>query len=121
MRTKSMRYVTRAGREYTLTLPAMNELCERCHGDGKHVNPSVDGHGLTALDFDDEDFRQDYMQGRFDVRCEECLGERVVKVVDEERLTKRQRLPWENLQEEEREAAQERAWERRNAALGIQF
>lgn len=31
------------GLEHTLTLPAKYEVCDRCEGEGKIVNPSVDG------------------------------------------------------------------------------
>jgi hypothetical protein len=57
------------------------EVCPRCEGRGKHVNPAIDGHGLSAEDFDqDPDFREDYFSGVYDVPCYECKGDRVVKV-----------------------------------------
>jgi hypothetical protein len=59
------------------------EVCGTCDGRGTHVNPSIDSHGLTRDDFDeDPDFAEDYWSGRHDVRCAECGGERVVPVVD---------------------------------------
>ncbi len=74
------------GWEVDVTLPAKFEVCSRCRGTGSHVNPAVDGNGLTAEDFyEDPDFAEDYRAGVFDVSCYECGGRRVVAVVDEDR------------------------------------
>lgn len=55
-------------------------VCPRCRGEGSHVNPSVDGHGITAEEMDElgPEFLDDYMGGVYDVRCEQCHGDRVV-------------------------------------------
>lgn len=54
-------------------------VCPSCDGHGKHVAASVDAHGLTQRDLDDDpDFADDYFGGRYDVRCETCYGENVV-------------------------------------------
>ena len=59
-------------------------VCPRCSGEGKIVNPAIDGNGLSREDFDeDPDFREDYMSGLYDVVCPECNGRNVVLVVDE--------------------------------------
>jgi hypothetical protein len=87
--------------------PTVREKCERCDGHGKHVNPSIDGHGISMQEFDeDPEFRQAYFSGRYDVRCEECDGEKIVEYLD-----------WENLKGEALQIAQafydgERAYER---------
>jgi len=77
------------GEEVEHVLPARWEICDRCEGDGHHVNPSIDGNGLTAEDFEDEDFREGYFGGRYDVRCFTCSGSGKVLVVDAERADKR--------------------------------
>lgn len=78
-----------------LVLPAVFQVCSRCRGEGTHVNPSIDGHGLTAEDFaEDPDFAEEYMRGTYDVPCSECGGERVVAQVDVEALTPAQRADW---------------------------
>jgi hypothetical protein len=65
-------------------LPAHYEVCSRCRGEGKHVNPSIDGHGIGQEEFDaDPDFREAYFSGRYDVPCEVCGGLRVVVVEDD--------------------------------------
>lgn len=74
--------------EYEAELPIHFEVCDRCRGKGTHTNPSIDGHGISAEewanDWDDES-REMYMNGGYDVSCEECGGRRVVPVVDEDR------------------------------------
>jgi hypothetical protein len=65
-------------------LPAKFEVCSRCEGNGKHMNPNIDGNGISPEQFrDDPDFEESYFRGDYDVSCEECEGERVVAVVDE--------------------------------------
>lgn len=55
-------------------------VCPTCEGRGTHVNPAVDGNGLTQDDIQElgPDFLDDYLGGVYDVRCRECLGRRVV-------------------------------------------
>ena len=74
------------GEEVECELPAKNEVCGRCEGTGTHVNPAIDGNGLTASDLEewDEDDIENYMTGVYDVPCEECRGRNVVLVVDRE-------------------------------------
>lgn len=51
------------------------KVCETCDGRGTHVNPSIDAHGISSEDFDeDPDFREEYMSGMYDVPCYECSG-----------------------------------------------
>lgn len=71
--------------EAELELPAKWEVCELCDGRGKHVNPSIDGHGISAHEFaEDPDFAEDYYSGMFDVQCYRCKGRTTEPVVDEE-------------------------------------
>lgn len=79
------------GNEVSHELPAKNEVCERCEGDGKHVNPAVEceGGGITGSEMaeilaENPDFMTDYMGGTYDIRCEVCNGEKVILVVDED-------------------------------------
>ena len=92
MKTQKFLYETRGGHIITRDLPVRFEVCGRCNGHGCHVNPAIDGHGLTAEDFrDDPDFEEGYFSGRYDVTCEVCDGVRVLPEVDEDRLTHSQR------------------------------
>lgn len=62
-------------------VPFRWETCESCDGKGKYVNPNIDRNGLTYEDFDeDPDLHDMYFSGGFDVRCEECQGQRVSPV-----------------------------------------
>jgi len=80
------------GGELEISLPAKFVVCPRCAGSGTHVNPAIDGNGLSREDFDaDPDFEEGYLRGDYDIRCEQCKGERVLSQVDRPRLTALQR------------------------------
>lgn len=68
-------------------LPARWRVCGTCDGRGTHVNPSVDGHGIGAeeweRDWSDEE-REGYFRGDYDVTCYECKGRTTVMAVDRE-------------------------------------
>jgi len=98
-----------------LHLPAKFAVCDTCDGRGTHVNPGVDGHGLSQEDFDaDPDFAEGYFSGVYDVRCEACKGERVVAVLDEARCTPAQIAQhatyWQDEADYDAEVAAERRW-----------
>ena len=77
------------GEEYEIDVPAIFEVCETCRGTGKHVAPGVDSHGISAEEFaEDPDFAEAYFRGHYDVRCYGCNGERVVPIMDLEKLPK---------------------------------
>jgi hypothetical protein len=88
--------------EETVELPGKYEVCGRCQGKGTHTNPSIDGHGISqeewfGPDWDDES-REDYLSGAYDVSCHECDGRRVVLVLDEDACDKellKQYLQWQ--------------------------
>lgn len=109
-----LNHVTRAGIEHEVYIPARYIVCERCNGAGKHVNPSVDGHGLTSEDFaEDPDFEEAYFSGVYDVQCEDCKGERVIKDADEARMTKGERIIFNCWQDNEAQRREEfRLWQR---------
>ena len=102
------------GYECDYELPARYEVCDRCEGTGKHDHPAFD-NGITASEWAewDQDEREDYLRGAYDVVCTVCKGRRVVLTVDEERLSDEQRKVWEKHREDQYQAAQERAAERR--------
>lgn len=81
--------------EIEVTLPSRWEICPRCNGNGTHVNPNIDGHGMTADEFYgpdwDDDEREGYFSGRYDVRCENDCHDGKVVVPDEE-LCKNEQL-----------------------------
>lgn len=104
------------GAEVEHALPAKFELCSRCEGRGTHVNPAVDGNGITPEQFaEDPDFEESYFSGVYDVACERCHGNRVVPVVDESRCKPELLKAYNTQQKEEADyqamCASERRWE----------
>ena len=71
--------------ETEIDLPLRWEVCPVCEGRGEHVNPSIDAGGLSAEDLSDPDFREDYMNGVFNIPCNHCGGRTTVQVVDRDR------------------------------------
>lgn len=97
----------------TVEVPARFEVCGTCEGKGRHVNPSIDAHGIGPEEFDaDPDFREDYLAGVHDVRCAECRGERVVPVPDREAAQEAALQAFDAWQDSEHQEARERAHER---------
>jgi RecJ-like exonuclease len=78
--------------EVWFELPFSYQTCPTCNGRGKHVNPSIDCHGISAEEFhEDPDFMEEYLTGRYDVTCYGCDGKRVVPVPDESRMTPKEK------------------------------
>ena len=91
-------------------LPTRWVVCPVCDGKGSHVNPAIDGHGLTAEDFDqDPDFAEDYAAGVYDQVCNKCEGRTTVRAVDLDRLSPEDLAAY---QRQQREEANLRAMER---------
>lgn len=97
------------GDEETHELPARFEVCTRCEGHGTHLNPAIGEHAYSVEEFneafDDEESREQYFKrgGIYDVKCEECDGDRVVPVVDEARLTNDQKKVFAEFEKQEQE------------------
>lgn len=73
-----------------LSIPIEFGVCPTCDGRGSYVNPSIDSHGISAEEFDeDPDFRESYMSGHYDVTCEHCQGARVVPVSKDEKFNEK--------------------------------
>ena len=80
-----------------IVLPVVRVVCPVCDGTGTHVNPAIDGHGLSQEDFDqDPDFAESYFGGAYDIRCDHCGGKRVVDEVNEAEC-KRKLSTWKGL------------------------
>lgn len=113
MKTINRFVTTLKGNTWRLDLPAKYIVCPRCEGAGKHVNPSIDGQGLSPEDLEDPEFAEAYFSGHYDIECEECLGNRVKLVVDEDRLHPRMVQRLRLGEEMERHYEAERRMERR--------
>lgn len=102
------------GDEVVLELPAKFALCPRCRGAGSHVNPAVDGNGISPQEFaEDPDFQESYFAGVYDVACERCGGEKVIKVIDRARAKPIDLKIYDDQARVERELEAEEAAERR--------
>lgn len=102
------------GDEFEIEVPVKFEVCPTCNGKGKHVNPSIDAHGITGEEFaEDPDFAEDYFRGRYDVTCYECGGRNVVPEIDESTCPKENLELVRNVQRSRAEWAREEAYERR--------
>lgn len=69
--------------EVSFYVPAKNEVCGECEGEGKVDHPAF-SNGITQSEREEmgeEDF-QSYMDGRYDVVCPCCKGMRVIQVPD---------------------------------------
>lgn len=80
-------------------LPTRNEVCSQCEGEGR----SSAYLGVIDPNEWEPDELDEYMQGRYDRTCETCKGERVVAVVDEDRLTPDQLVLWHEWERSEAE------------------
>ena len=76
--------------EKDIFLQAKYEVCPKCEGHGKHSNPSIDENGITESEMEEagEDFKENYLNGVFDITCLICNGEKVISVFDEAYIEK---------------------------------
>ena len=113
MKTTIEIYNAETDTDDVIELPAKWEICENCRGNGKHVNPSIDGNGLSGEILDDHEFMADYMAGMFDVPCAPCKASGKVLMPDYDFLTIVQQEALQEQQQADYESAMERAAERR--------
>lgn len=68
---------------YCVPIPIEFQLCDLCRGKGTHVNPSIDSNGITEEDWHDwdDDEKEGYFNGMYDVDCYCCGGEKVVPII----------------------------------------
>jgi hypothetical protein len=66
------------------------QVCPKCRGEGKIVNPYVSVWTSEDRDNDPDGFEA-MMAGDYDVACPECGGKRVVTRQDEEDYAERER------------------------------
>lgn len=71
--------------------PAKWAICPDCEGCATDRGRSVecDGGGFTSSEWaeQDEDFREDYMAGRYDRPCEFCKGLGRIQTIDRDAVT----------------------------------
>lgn len=103
------------GEYFDLVWPGIKEICVRCDGEGTHVNPAIDEHGISPEEFrKDPEFKQAYFEGRYDITCQMCEGEKIILSPDLGSLPINVREEYEKMQRHhdqvERESASERRW-----------
>jgi len=106
-------------REETGTIvPVKFVVCPTCEGKGTHVNPSIDAHGIGAEEWSewDEDDRERYLNGGYDVSCAQCGGNRVVEAMDAQRASQELTNQWEQWERGHWESEAETQAERRLGA-----
>lgn len=106
--------------ETVIIIPSHLEVCWRCSGRGRHVNPAIDGNGISAEQWESDwsyEERQDYLEGRYDVLCLECKGQNVVAVADEDDMSPEVLREWRSHLAFEAELRREE----RMRAAGIQW
>ena len=105
--------------EKDIFLPSKAVVCWRCRGTGSHVNPSIDGHGITPDEMNElgPEFFDDYMGGMYDVTCGLCKGKRITAEVIECELSAEQNKAYEeDWQRDEAERSEQRLRDR-----GVQY
>ncbi len=78
-----------SGDEVEHTVSFKFAVCPTCRGKGSHVNPSIDAGGITSSEWEewDEEDRESYMSGAYDVQCYECKGNRVIPEMDRDSVS----------------------------------
>lgn len=91
--------------ETEFEIPIKFEMCGTCGGKGKHVNPSIDAHGITEDEWGqwDSEEQELYMSGGYDIECNECQGKRVIPVPVVTRLTDEQQKAFSYVLEQQDE------------------
>ncbi len=107
--------ITKKGNEFQVALPARRIVCPRCDGTGTHDHPAF-SNGVDHEHLEDPDFSENYLRGHYDVRCEECNGDRVVLAVDWDALTPKMRDRLARAEWEAGQSERERESERRMGA-----
>jgi hypothetical protein len=116
---RTMTIVVYEDDEAEFTAPARYEVCSTCDGKGSHVNPAIDSHGIGAEEWAeewDDESREMYFNGGYDVPCNECHGRRVAPEPDWDRMTPEERAKVERAIEDHYAIEAEYAMERRFGA-----
>ena len=79
--------------EHQFRFPARWIICPDCEGCGTDRGASVecDGGGFTASEWaeQDDDFKADYLAGRYDRPCRPCKGKGRIMAVDKNAIKNR--------------------------------
>ena len=100
-----------------LVVPSIREVCSRCNGEGVHDHPAF-SNGISSEEWSQWVYeeREEYMRGTYDVRCEECNGNKVVDEPNWDLMTEWQRELADKYYQEQNDYYAERDAERRMGA-----
>jgi hypothetical protein len=102
MRFMIIEVLTKKGNYFEVKVKSKRVVCPSCEG--------LKGLAISEEALQDDDFREAYFGGGYDVACSHCEGKRVVDAVDEEALSKKMFARWEKaLIEKQRFEAEVRA------------
>jgi hypothetical protein len=103
------------GEEISVEVSTHWAICPCCEGEGRVDNPAF-SNGISGEEWAnewDEDEREAYMSGAYDVRCDECGGSGKVREPNLSSLTEEERKAYEEHLDAERYHALEREAEMR--------
>lgn len=99
--------------EVEMQVEAKNEVCSRCDGEGKVVNPSIGAISQEQWEHEwSPEEQEGYLQGDYDVVCPKCNGNNVVPIIDHEAFKRADPVNYERWVQFEGDEAQYRAMER---------
>ncbi len=103
------------GGYYSKEVRAKRIVCYECNGEGTELRGGLKGAAFSADEVNewDDETRENYFGGAYDVECSECKGRNVVDVVDFDALTDEEKDDRNRWEADDRQHKQEIADERR--------
>ena len=112
------------GLEETVKLPARYVVCGTCDGKGKHVNPSIDSHGIGEEEWDRDwshEDKENYHSGMYDIQCNECKGRTTTPSINHELVTKSMNKKWQEALQYEQDRLDGIAADARERAAELKY
>lgn len=94
-------------------LPYKWEICGRCSGEGKS-SAYLGAYTADRWAEQDDDFKDDYIGGKYDRPCEHCNGSGKRPVADRSRMSKEQ---WRAYRDQQRDIQESRSIERQERLM----
>lgn len=104
-----------AGEVVEMLVSAVWEICDECSGEGHVDNPAF-SNGISGEEWNhewDEESREAYLSGAYDVRCDKCKGSGKFLAPNLDELSDEERAGYEKRQQDEADYQWLRAQERR--------
>lgn len=105
------------GEEITVKLPAHWQICHRCSGEG-HTSRHLGSFTQDEWAQQDDEFKEDYIAGRYDIPCETCKGSgKVLEVNRDACIHEDQKEALQRMDDEAQWKAEARAERRAEARM----